>query len=168
MRKNFFGGIGILGTALAMAGCFAKNRPITVSVSQMRPYDTAAKAAGCEMPVLDEMPKRKHEDLAIVEGWAGTPERQPELMQQLKDKGCEVGADALLIISNKTQMASHKNTIRMANEIAEAAHTAADSTLDVMKNSYYAAAANSGAEGTRGHGGFYVETYAIKFVDGNP
>lgn len=164
MRKFFSVAGGILGAALAVAGCSAKNRPITVSVSQMRTYPSAARGSGCDMPVLNEMPKDHIEELAIVEGWAGSPEQEDALLQQLKDKGCEVGADALLLVSSKTQQASHKNTITMHNEISEASHSMSGSALDVMQSSYAAAAANSGAEGTPGHGGFYVETYAIKFV----
>ncbi len=165
MRKNFSGTIGIVGAAVLLAGCSAKNRPITVSVSQMRPYPTAAKGDGCDMPVLNELPKRRLEELAIVEGWAGSPQQEPELLERIKNQGCQIGADALLVISSRTQLASHKNTIVMANEIAENAHVASDSTLDVMHNSYIAAAQNSGAEGTPGHGGFYLEAYALKYVN---
>ena len=156
--------IVILIAALAIEGCATTNNAINVAVSQMRPFP-ASKGSGCDMPVLSQRPKRHFVELAIVEGWAGSQGQEQELLQKLKNRACETGADALLINYSKDQRANRKNSIEVADRIADEADKTADETVDQqMQDTYGAVLRGSGMLGTPGHGGFYMDTYAIKFT----
>lgn len=164
MRARVARAIVILAAALAVEGCATTNQAINVSVSQMRPF-LASKGPGCEMPVLTKRPKRHFVELAIVEGWAGSQGQEQELLRKLKNRACETGADALLINYSKAQKENRQNSIEVADRVQDEADQTADETLDQqMQDTYGAVWRGSGMLGTPGHGGFYMDTYAIKFT----
>ena len=156
--------IVILVVALALEGCATTNQKINVSVSQMGPY-LASKGPGCDMPVLTKWPKQHFKEMAIVEGWAPSAAKGRELVRKLKDSACEMGADALLVTASKNQKANPQNSIEVADRIQDEADQTADETLDQqMYDTYDAVLKGSALQGTPGHGGLYMDTYAIKFV----
>ncbi len=156
--------IVILVVALALEGCATTNQKINVSVSQMGPY-LASKGPGCDMPVFTKWPKHHFKELAIVEGWAPSAAKGQELVRKLKDSACEMGADALLVTASEDQKANPQNSIEVADRIQDEADQTADETVDQQFVDTYRAVYNGhGLQGTPGHGGLYMDTYAIKFV----
>jgi hypothetical protein len=164
MRACVVRTIAILAAVLALEGCATTNQAINVSVSQMRPF-AASRGPGCDMPVLTERPTRHFVELAIVEGWAGSKDQEQELLQKLKNRACETGADALLINYSKEQQENRQNSIQVADRVADEASRTADETVDQQRqDTYHAIWRGSGMLGTPGHGGYYMDTYAIKFT----
>lgn len=130
----------------------------------MGPY-LASKGPACDMPVLSKRPKRHFVELAIVEGWAGSRDQEQELLQQIKNRACETGADALLINYSRDQKNNRENSIEVGDRVADEADKSADETVnDEMQDSFNAAWRGSAMIGTPGHGGFYMDTYAIRFT----
>ena len=85
------------------AGCASQHDPLTVEVTQLAPYEHAAKPPDCQMPVLTSMPLTDYEQIAIVEAWADLKDQPSDVMPALQREACETGADALVVIDSTHQ-----------------------------------------------------------------
>jgi len=142
-----------------LAGC-ATHKPLQVQVTQLGPYSHAAKAPNCPMPVLERMPLKSLNQIAIVEAWADQKDEPPDVVPALERKACETGADALVIINSEHQ--DIKNLLYAASPN--------ESMNDVTAKNAYASGGDyiREAEHTRrigeaGHNGFYIDAVAIEY-----
>ncbi|MGC2495219.1 hypothetical protein [Candidatus Binatus sp.] len=55
------------------------------------------------MSILNREPLTAHRRIAIVEAW-GADDQQDQVWAALKSKGCETGADALVIVEDQSQV----------------------------------------------------------------
>jgi len=150
-----------LGLGTAVAGCSTQKAPLYVDITQLAPYEHAAKAPDCRMPVLEAMPLTTYRQVAIVEAWADVKDQQDDIVPALKRKACETGADALVIINSKRQ--DMKNLLYQA--------TPNETFDDSTKKNAYAGQGEYIAEmehtrriGEAGHSGFYVDAIAIDYA----
>ena len=80
----------VLGLSL---GC------VQMDVTPLSEHHVSAKAPGCDIQVLTEMPRgRKYEELALIQ--ANSPWELQTTLVKLKEKACALGADALVIKSS--------------------------------------------------------------------
>jgi hypothetical protein len=150
----------VVGLAAAIAGCGTQKQPLTVELTQLGPYLSAAKPPDCHMPVLDALPLSSYSQVAIVEAWADVKDQSTDVLPALQRKACETGADALVIVNSEHQ--DIKNLLYAASP---------NETLnDVTKKNGYAGGGEyiQTAEHTRrigepGHNGFYIDAVAINY-----
>jgi len=148
------------GFAAAIAGCTTQIEPLTVELTQIGPYQGAAKPPDCHMPVLADLPLTSYSQVAIVEAWADSKDQPPDVLPALQRKACETGADALVIINSDHQDIKHLLYAATPNETMN----------DVTKKNGYASSGDyiKTAEHTRrigepGHNGFYIDAVAINY-----
>ncbi len=89
--------------AIAVGGCSALIPPPEATVSSLSTTMLPAKSPDCAMPLLYERPVSRYKQVAIVDAWGDEDTKDPEVLQVLKRKACEVGADAVVITSNRRQ-----------------------------------------------------------------
>ena len=141
-------------------GCANQKQPLTVELTQLGPYESAAKPPDCHMPVLDALPLTNYSQVAIVEAWSDIKDQPPDVLPALQRKACETGADALVIINSDHQ--DIKNLLYAASPN--------ETYTDVTKKNGYAGGGEyiQAAEHTRrigepGHNGFYIDAVAINY-----
>ena len=88
--------------AMLITGCAQKDPPES-TISWLAPQTRAAKSADCAMPVLAELPNADYQQIAIVEVADDFNADDQEVSQIARQKACETGADALVILENKRQ-----------------------------------------------------------------
>jgi hypothetical protein len=94
----------VAAMAALVSGCFEAEIPApSATVSPMTPYMRPAKAADCPLQVLHTMPPSDIQQLALVDTWGDQTATDADLLPVLKRKACEVGADAVVITSDKSQ-----------------------------------------------------------------
>jgi hypothetical protein len=84
-----------------MAGCTVAPH-ITTDVTRIAPSVQPAKPAGCDIQILTQSPTdRKFQELAIISAVTDTgtftTKNLSAILPSLKEKACEVGADAIVI-----------------------------------------------------------------------
>ncbi len=99
------------------------------------------------MPVLYRAPAG-FKTVAIVEGW-GTAEQQDGMLTTMRQKACETGADALLILSDQGLLDPTNRAYEDEGTAGGVAGEPAEHKEHVAKN----------CEG--GHSGCYIDSYAI-------
>lgn len=94
--------IVVLG--LAASGC-AKvvSLPPQATLAEIEPSGRAAKAPDCDMPVLRHEPLGDFRKVAIVEGLGNVYATEADVMPVVRRKACETGADAIVILTSKSQ-----------------------------------------------------------------
>lgn len=148
--------------ALAMvAGCAAQKQPLQVELTQIAPYNRAAKPPTCNMPLLDKMPLTRFKQVAIVEAWADERDAQPDVIPALQRKACETGADALVIINSKHQ--DIKNLLYRASPNEQMTETTEKNAYATSAD-YIQEAEHTRRIGEAGHNGFYIDAVAINYV----
>jgi hypothetical protein len=160
-RLNLGCGTIYLVLGATIAGCSSQKAPLQVQVTQVGPYQHAAKSPDCQMPVLELMPLRHLSQVAIVEVWADAKDQPPDVLPALQRKACETGADALVIINTAHQ--DIKNLLYAA--------TPNQTMTDVTNKDAYAApgdyikiAEHTHRIGEAGHNGYYVDAVAINYL----
>jgi hypothetical protein len=148
----------IFALALAVSACFNARELAApqVSVTEIEPSGRAAKGPDCSITVLKVEPSERFEKVAIVEGW-GTEEQRDELLAALKQRACETGADALLLITDRSQQTT-KLVYDPANaESGEAGNGTAEESQaqGILQKKHIAKV------GEAGHSGYYIDSYAI-------
>src|SRR5271155_412397 len=86
-------------------GCIspaAVNPPI-VNITPLGTDTRQAKPPDCAMPVLDTMPLADHQQIALVDAWGDLAAKDQDLLPYLKREGCQIGADAVVLTSQRTQ-----------------------------------------------------------------
>ncbi|HEX4210701.1 MAG TPA: hypothetical protein VHY56_09925 [Candidatus Binataceae bacterium] len=145
---------------IAGAGCSTQKTPLTVEVTQLAPYEHAAKPPDCKMPVLETMPLTNYEQVAIVEAWADLKDQSDEVLPALQRKACETGADALVVINS-----AHQD---IKNLLYRATPNETETDLDAKNGysepgAYIRTAEHTRQLGEAGHNGFYVDAVAINY-----
>jgi hypothetical protein len=128
-------------------------------VTPLTEYTSAAKGPECAMPVLEGTPPRTYKQIAIVEGW-GDLEQGPEVIEAARRSACETGADALLIISGKSQKIVKNLYDVTPNDTANEANSGG---ANVRHGQYIHQQEYQPAPGEAGHTGFYLDTVAIVY-----
>lgn len=143
------------------AGCATHHDPPQVMVTPLTEYTSAAKGPECAMPVLVGDPPRTYKQVAIVEGW-GDLDQGPEVIEAARRRGCETGADALLVVSGKAQKITKNLYDVTPNDTADAANSEG---ADTRHGQYIHQQEYRPAPGEAGHTGYYLDTIAIVYVD---
>lgn len=159
-RSRGFAGMAAVCAAIAAmtAGCFEFETPApSATVSPMTSYMLPAKAPGCAVQVLDTMPLARVRQLALIDAWGDQQASDTDLLPVLKSKACEVGADAVVITSDKSQHEGEqlpgyddKVGSNINNKAANVSKRTHDPTV-----------------GEPGHGGHYMSGVAIAFTNGS-
>ncbi|MGA2410269.1 MAG: hypothetical protein ABSG46_07780 [Candidatus Binataceae bacterium] len=163
MRFHNLGTIGRMGALLAAltlssTGCFGQKSPLIVQVTQLAPYQHAAKPPDCSMPVLSTLPLTNYDQVAIVEAWADLKDTSDDVVPALQRKACETGADALVIVNS-----SHQD---IKNLLYQASPNESQSDVDAKgggAGAYIRETEHTRLIGEAGHNGFYVDAVAINY-----
>lgn len=153
--------IGAFALVALLGGCATHGyRPPQVSITQLETFTRPAKEPDCSMPVLYDEPKSKYRKIAIVEGWAGSVDQQTELLEAIKRKACETGADALLIIQQTSQTT---NSLLDSGEIQSGDEEPAKrSGLDIATRRQMSD--HFTQQGERAYRGYYIDAAATIYV----
>ncbi len=143
-----------------IAGCAAEKQPLEIELTQIAPYNRAAKPPSCEMPLLDKMPLTQFQQVAIVEAWADKRDDQSDVLPALQRKACETGADALVIINSKHQ--DIKNLLYRASPNEQMTETTEKNAYATSAD-YIQEAEHTRRIGEAGHNGFYIDAVAINY-----
>jgi hypothetical protein len=147
---------GVLSAlVLAAGGCAEVETPApSATVSPMTSVMRPAKAPDCNLQILHSMPPTDIQQLALVDTWGDRTATDADLLPVLKRKACEVGADAVVITSNKEQhqgdqLQGFDSLIgsKVVNDSANVSKRMHDPTV-----------------GEVGHGGHYMSGVAIAFI----
>jgi len=167
LRRNLILSMGARFSFLApliwiSSACSTPGRvPMQVNVTQLAPYEFAAKSPDCNMPVMEGLPLISYRQVAIVEVWADLQDDKSDVLPALKRKACETGADALVIINSQHQ--DIKNFLYQASPN----ETLTESTQkDVYsgQGEYIKEAEHTRRVGEPGHNGFYIDAVAINYT----
>ncbi len=145
--------------AILMSGCYAFEIPApSATVSPMTSNMRPAKAPDCPLQVLNTMPSADVQQLALVDTWGDEIANDADLLPVLKRKACEIGADAVVITSNKSQhegdqLEGYDDKVgsNINNKAANVSQRMHDPTV-----------------GEVGHKGHYLSAVAIAFTKGSP
>jgi hypothetical protein len=82
---------------VAVAACATEpTMPPTANVTEIETTTRAAKDPNCYMPVIYAEPTVDYRKIAIVDAWASLQYSQQQVLEEVKRKACETGADARL------------------------------------------------------------------------
>jgi hypothetical protein len=138
-------------------GCFEFEVPEpSATVSPMTSVMRPAKAPNCPLQVLSTMPATDVQQLALVDTWGDQSAKDADLLPVLKSKACEVGADAVVITSNKSQ---HEGE-QLEGYDAQVGSNINNKAANVSQRMH------DPTVGEVGHGGRYMSGVAIAFTKG--
>jgi hypothetical protein len=165
MRRNKPSASVGLKTALlclagVAAGCSSQRTRMQVDVTQIAPYENAAKPPDCDMPVLDTMPLGTYKQVAIVEAWADLKDKRSDVLPALRRKACETGADALVILNSQHQDIKHELYQASPNEQL---NEETESNVYSGQGDYIAEMEHTRRIGEAGHNGLYIDAVAINY-----
>src|SRR5262249_53228132 len=113
----------------------------------------------CYMPVLYADPTVDYKKIAIVDGWGSLKSSEDQVLESVKRKACETGADAVLLLS-KDRQESRKLVYEGAPNPARNSQTAGQNQGDYLNDREKAAEI-----GAVGHRGIYVDAVAIIYTE---
>ncbi|HLX38037.1 MAG TPA: hypothetical protein VKR29_09560 [Candidatus Binataceae bacterium] len=90
-------------TVVAFASCTTVALPPQVTLSEVEPSGKAARPPDCDIPVLRSAPIADYREVAIIEGLGNRFVEEKDVLPLVKAKGCESGADALVIQESRAQ-----------------------------------------------------------------
>ena len=103
MKARWLSG-AVLAAALAtLPGCATAKDPPESSVSWLAPQTRAAKPFDCPIPLLTALPNADYQQIAIIEVAGDYNADNREVYGLVRRKGCETGADALVILEDQRQ-----------------------------------------------------------------
>ena len=137
----------IMPIAVASCSKVGQLAPPSIAVTQVAPLKSKAKAPDCSMPVLNVTPT-SFRTVAIIEG-QGLAEQRNEMLTIMRQKACEMDADALLILSDQGFLAPGTSHYADQNSAGGVAGQPSGYKGNVAKN----------CEG--GHSGCFIDAYAI-------
>jgi hypothetical protein len=138
-------------------GCFEFEVPEpSATVSPMTSVMRPAKAPNCPLQVLNTMPASDVQQLALVDTWGDQSAKDADLLPVLKSKACEVGADAVVITSDKSQ---HEGE-QLEGYDAQVGSNINNKAANVSQRMH------DPTVGEVGHGGRYMSGVAIAFTKG--
>ena len=108
------------------------------------------------MPVLHTEPLTNHRRIAIVEAW-GAFGQENQVLEALKSSGCQTGADALVIVEDKSQVnpAIAKTGLPLTMQDEE-------EKMDTTQGQRFKKGLAPGI-GEAGHPGYYLDSVAIVY-----
>jgi hypothetical protein len=149
--------VTLTAVALLVSGCFELDVPApSATVSPMTSVMRPAKAPDCPLQVLNTMPAADVEQIALVDAWGDQSANDADLLPLLKRKACEIGADAVVITSDKSQ---HEGD-QLVGWDAGVHSTVASKNANVSQRMH------DPSVGEVGHGGHYMSGVAIAFTKG--
>jgi len=89
--------------AALVAACTTVALPPQITISEVEPSGRAAKPPDCNLPVLREAPLTDYREVAIIEGLGNRFVEEKDVLPLVVAKGCETGADALVINDSRAQ-----------------------------------------------------------------
>jgi hypothetical protein len=96
--------VAALGLMVALAACSTEpDMPPTATVTEIETPSRPAKDPNCYMPVIYAEPTVDYHKVAIVDAWASLQYSQQQVLDEIKRKACETGADAVLVLSGAKQ-----------------------------------------------------------------
>jgi len=87
----------------AFAACAKVALPPQITMSEVEPSGRAAKPPDCNMPILRSQPLAEYREVAIIEGLGNRYVAEKDVLPLVIAKGCETGADALIINDSRAQ-----------------------------------------------------------------
>jgi hypothetical protein len=110
LRRGYFFGVRkfsritltLLMLAL-LAACAKIRLPPQITMSEIEPSGRAAKPPDCDLPVLRTPPLKEYREVAIIEGLGNRFVEEKDVLPLVIAKGCETGADALVINDSRAQ-----------------------------------------------------------------
>jgi hypothetical protein len=145
--------------AMLVGGCFELEVPApSATVSPMTSVMRPARPPNCPMEVLHTMPAADVQQLALVDAWGDQSAKDEDLLQVLRRKGCEIGADAVVITSDKSQHEGDQLPGYDTKVGSDVANNAANVSTRM----------HDPTVGELGHGGHYMSGVAIAFTKGGP
>jgi hypothetical protein len=94
--------IALLLVAMLVA-CSKVALPPQITMSEVEPSGKAAKPPDCNLPVLRAAPLTEYREVAIIEGLGNRFVEEKDVLPLVIAKGCEAGADALVINDSRAQ-----------------------------------------------------------------
>lgn len=89
---------------VAVAACTEPAMAPTANVTEIETTTRPAKDPNCYMPVIYAEPTVDYRKIAIVDAWASLNYSQQQVLDEVKRKACETGADAVLVLSGAQQV----------------------------------------------------------------
>jgi hypothetical protein len=142
--------------SLLAAGCASQPIPPKASFTQTAAFDRPPKPADCSMPVLEREPLTDHRRIAIVEAW-GAVGQEDQVLVALKSRGCETGADALVIVEDQSQ--ANPNVAKFGLPLSTQDEEA---RMDLSQGQRYKKDLTPRI-GEAGHPGYYLDSVAIVY-----
>lgn len=148
----------VAAMAILVSGCYEWEIPAPAStVSPMTSSMRPAKAPNCPLQVLYSMPPASIQQLALIDTWGDEEASDSDLLPDLKKSACEIGADAVVITSDKSQhegdqLEGYDDKVgsNINNKAANVSQRMHDPTV-----------------GEVGHKGHYLSAVAIVFTKGS-
>jgi hypothetical protein len=141
---------------LVAAGCASVPPPPKASFTQTATFDRPPKSDDCFMPVLQTEPLTNHRRIAIVEAW-GAVGQEDKVLAALKSRGCETGADALVIVEDRSQ----DNPAVAKFGLPESTRDE-EARMDLTQGQRHKKELTP-AIGEAGHPGYYLDSVAIVY-----
>ena len=138
---------------LAGWGC-SSSQPPEANILQIDSMDRPPKPPDCSLPILhSELLASGYRRVAIVEAW-GKSDQENAVLDAVRRGACEIGADALLIVSSQSQVDG-----RISTEGIPKTSDAAESDSSSRVHSYEEGLAPG--IGEPGHAGYYIDAVAL-------
>ncbi len=149
--------VALAAIGLFLGGCFEFEIPEpSATVSPMTSIMRPAKGPNCPLQVLSTMPAADVQQIALVDTWGDQSANDADLLPVLKSKACEVGADAVVITSDKSQHEGEQLEGYDAGvHSSVGGHGAPANVSERMHDP---------SVGEVGHGGHYMSGVAIAFT----
>lgn len=142
------------------AACFTEpNQPPTADVTEIETTSRPAKDPNCYMPVIYAEPTVDYRKIAIVDAWASLEYSKQQVLEEVKRKACETGADAVLVLSGAQQVTRRELYVAEPNS-ARLAYGA-----DAPPGDYIMDREKQPDIGGVGHRGTYVDAVAIVYTN---
>jgi hypothetical protein len=86
------------------AGCSrAAQLPPQVTYTEIQASGSAAKPPNCDIKVLKHEPLTEYRKVGIIEAEGSVYAAEEDVLPSVKRKACETGADAIVILTSKSQ-----------------------------------------------------------------
>jgi hypothetical protein len=96
--------IAIIAAPICASGCIkAATLPPQAVYTEIEPSGSAAKPPDCNMPVLHHEPLTEYRKVGLVEATGSVYDSEADVLPAAKRKACESGADAIVILTSKSQ-----------------------------------------------------------------
>ena len=86
-----------------LGACAKVALPPQITSTEVEPSGRPAKPPDCNLPVLRIAPIAEYREVAIIEGLGNRYVQESDVLPLVVAKGCETGADALIINDSRAQ-----------------------------------------------------------------